>query len=382
MDNFTLYNPTKLIFGKDTIPSLREEIPQDSRVLALFGGGSVKKNGVFEQVTQALSNHTCHHFWGVEPNPSVETLRNAIELGREKGCNFILAVGGGSVIDGAKLVAAAIPYSGDPWDLVLKRNYTHSETLPLGCVLTLPATGSEMNRGAVITNKATKEKFAFYSHTPKFSILDPQSCYTLSHYQKACGLADTFVHVLEQYLTTPGQSPLMDRWAEGILLTLLEIAPKVMEEGENYQEMASFMLSATMGLNGFIALGVSQDWTTHMIGHELSALHNLTHAHTLAIVLPGTLRVLREEKGDKIVQMAKRVFSIDGGDRDRVIESTIEEIEQFFISLGFKIRLSQSGVPIETIYEIERRFESRGVKLGENRAVDSTIVRKILDSVI
>lgn len=382
MNNFTFYNPTKLIFGKENIPSLKDEIPQGSTILLLFGGGSVKQSGVYTQVVEALSKYNSHQFWGIEPNPSVETLRQAVELGREKGCDFILAVGGGSVIDGAKLVAAAIPYPGDPWELVLKRNYTQGVTLPLGVVLTLPATGSEMNSGAVITNKATKEKFAFYSRTPLFSILDPESTFTLPPYQRACGLADTFVHVLEQYLTTTNQSPLMDRWAEAILLTILEIAPTVMQETDNYEAMATFMLSATMALNGFISMGVSQDWATHMIGHELSALHNLTHAHTLTIVLPGTLRVLQEQKSDKIVQMAERVFGITNNNSAKVIEATIAKIEEFFISLGFKIKLSENGIGEESIDEIERRIESRGVKFGENRDVDAPVIREILESVL
>lgn len=386
MNNFTFHNPTKLIFGKETISKLAKEIPLDKTILVTFGGGSVKKNGVYEQVITALKDHTYHEFWGIEPNPSIETLREAIATGKEHKCDFVLAVGGGSVIDGSKLIAAGIIYDGDAWELILKRDYTKGETLPLASVLTLPATGSEMNSGAVISNRATKEKFAFYSKHPQFSILDPQTTYTLPPFQVSCGIADTFVHVIEQYLTTTGQSSLMDRWAEGILQTILEIAPKIKNNQEDYDNMATFMLSATMALNGFISMGVTQDWATHMIGHELTALHGLTHAHTLTIILPGTMWVLKEEKGDKIIQFGKRVYGIeqvgtDKASRDKIISETIAKTEEFFKMLGFKIKLYENGIGAQTIKEIERRFNERDFKLGENQSVDGTVARKILEHV-
>lgn len=386
MNNFKFHNPTKLIFGKETISKLATEIPLDKTILVTFGGGSVKKNGVYEQVVTALKEHTYHEFWGIEPNPSVETLREAIALGKENKCDFVLAVGGGSVIDGSKLIAAGIVYNGDAWELILKRDYTKGEVLPLASVLTLPATGSEMNSGAVISNRATKEKFAFYSKHPTFSILDPQTTYTLPPFQVSCGIADTFIHVIEQYLTTTGQSPLMDRWAEGILQTILEIAPAIKSDQENYNNMATFMLSATMALNGFISMGVTQDWATHMIGHELTALHGLTHAHTLTIILPGTMWILKEEKGDKIIQFGKRVFGVeqagtDKASRDKAIAATIEKTEEFFKMLGFKIKLSQNNIGKQTIEEIEKRFNERGVKFGENESVDGAVARKILEYV-
>lgn len=256
----------------------------------------------------------------------------------------------------------------------------------MASVLTLPATGSEMNSGAVISNRATKEKFAFYSKHPQFSILDPQTTYTLPPFQVSCGIADTFVHVIEQYLTTTGQSPLMDRWAEGILQTILEIAPKIKNNQEDYDNMATFMLSATMALNGFISMGVTQDWATHMIGHELTALHGLTHAHTLTIILPGTMWVLKEEKGDKIIQFGKRVYGIeqvgtDKASRDKTIVTIIEETEKFFKMLGFKIKLSENNIGPQTIEEIEKRFNQREVKLGENQSVDGTVAKQILEYV-
>lgn len=382
MNNFIFHNPTKLIFGKGTISSLSNEIPKDKTILVTFGGGSVKSNGVYSQVTEALKGFKYYEFWGIEPNPTVETLRKAIDLGKEKKCDFVLAVGGGSVIDGSKLIASGIIYDGDAWEIVIKRDYTAMKSLPLASVLTLPATGSEMNRGAVISQKATKEKFAFYSNTPVFSILDPETTYTLPDFQIACGLADTFIHVIEQYLTTPGQSPLMDRWAEGILQTIVEIAPKLDKKPYDYDTMATFMLSATMALNGFISMGVSQDWATHMIGHELTALHGLTHGHTLTIVLPGTMSVMREEKGDKILQYGKRVFGIEKENREEAIDETIKRTEEFFRSLGFKTRLSENGISNETIDEIEKRFRERNFRLGENRSVDYTITRKILEKVL
>ncbi|HRR49739.1 MAG TPA: iron-containing alcohol dehydrogenase, partial [Bacteroidales bacterium] len=369
MNNFVFQNPTKLIFGKGTIEHLSTEIPANKKVFVTFGGGSVKTNGVYQQVKRALTGKDHIEFWGIEPNPTVETLRKAIAIVKEENCDFILAVGGGSVIDGSKLIAAAAMIEEDAWELV-KRPSLYKGSLPLASVLTIPATGSEMNPGAVITNSALKEKFSFYSTFPVFSILDPQVAFSLPKYQIACGLTDTFVHVLEQYLTTTNQSPLMDRWSEGILQTIIEVAPKVYGDKPTYDDMATFMLSATMALNGFISMGVSQDWSTHMIGHELSALHNLTHGHTLAIVLKGTMWVMKEEKGDKIVQMGKRVWNIEESDREKIIEKTIDKCDAFFRSLGLKTRLSENGIGKETIDEIVRRFEKRNVHFGENKTID------------
>lgn len=376
MKNFSFCNPVKLIMGKGMIASLKEEIPTDKKTMITFGGGSVKKNGVYEQVKEALSGHQTIEFWGIEPNPAIETLRQAIELGKKEKVDFLLAVGGGSVIDGTKLIAAGLKYEGDAWDLVLKG--ASYDCVPLGTVLTLPATGSEMNNGAVISRKETKEKYAFYSNYPVFSILDPEVTFSLPAHQVACGLADTFVHVMEQYLTKCGQSRIMDRWAEGILQTLIEIAPKIKENQMDYDLMADFMMSATMGLNGFIAMGVEQDWATHMIGHELTALHGITHGETLAMVLPGTMDVLREQKGDKILQFGTRVMGINSGIRDARITEIIRKTEEFFRSLGLRTRLSEAGVTMETIDEIERRFNERNVHFGEDGLVDGATARKIL----
>lgn len=376
MNNFIFQNPTRLIFGKGMIAELSRAIPTDKRIMITFGGGSVKKNGVYEQVIQALKGHNYVEFWGIEPNPAIETLRKAIILGKEKKVDFLLAVGGGSVLDGTKLISAGLKYDGDAWELVRKGAY--SDTVPMGTVLTLPATGSEMNKGAVISRHETQEKYAFYGNYPVFSILDPETTFTLPPYQVACGLSDTFVHVMEQYLTTPGQSRLMDRWAEGILSTLIKIAPRIRENQHNYDLMADFMLSATMGLNGFIAMGVTQDWATHMIGHELTALHGLTHGATLAIVFNGTLRTLRKQKYGKILQYGERVWGITQGSDDERIDLTIEKTEEFFRSLGLSTHLSEENIGEETIQEIERRFNERGVAFGEAQNVTGSVAREIL----
>lgn len=380
MNNFSFQNPTKLIMGRGTIAELGKEIPAGKKVMITFGGGSVKKNGVYDQVKAALKDFRTVEFWGIEPNPAIETLRKAIALGKEEKVDFLLAVGGGSVIDGTKLISAGLLYEGDAWDLVKKGS--SALTVPLATVLTLPATGSEMNNGAVISCHETKEKYPFYANFPVFSILDPQVTFTLPAHQIACGIADTFVHVIEQYLTKTGESRLMDRWAESILQTLVEIAPKIRENKEDYQLMADFMMSATMALNGFIAMGVSQDWSTHMIGHELTALAGLTHGHTLAIVLPGTMQVLRKEKGDKIIQMGERVFGVTEGTHDERIDETIRRTEAFFRSLGLTTRLGEEHIGMEIVDEIERRFTERDVHFGEDGLVDGKTAKGILMKVL
>lgn len=377
MNNFIFQNPTRLIFGKGMIAELSKAIPADKRIMITFGGGSVKKNGVYDQVIKALEGREYVEFWGIEPNPAIETLRKAIELGKEKQVDFLLAVGGGSVLDGTKLISAGLCYEGDAWELVKKGAYYR--TVPMGTVLTLPATGSEMNNGAVISRHETREKYPFYSNYPVFSILDPETTFTLPPHQIACGLADTFVHVMEQYMTTTGQSRLMDRWAESILSTLIDIAPQIRKNQHDYNLMADFMLSATMALNGFIALGVTQDWATHMIGHELTALHGLTHGATLAIVFNGTLRTLRLQKHDKILQYGERVWGITQGSEDERIDRTIQKTESFFRNLGLSTRLSEENIGEETIREIEHRFNERHATYGEAGNVNGTVAREILE---
>ena len=378
MKNFIYHNPTELIFGKGQIARLSTLIPADKRIMITFGGGSVKRNGVYDQVVAALAGRDFVEFWGIEPNPSVETLRKAIALGKERKVDFLLAVGGGSVIDGTKLIAAGLLYDGDAWDIVLKGKAEH--TVPLATVLTMSATGSEMNSGAVISRYETKEKFAFYGNYPVFSILDPETLFSLPTRQIACGLSDTFVHVLEQYMTTPGQSRLMDRWAEGILHTIVEIAPRALAEPRDYDVMSEYMLGATLGLNDMIAMGVTQDWATHMIGHELTALHGLTHGATLAIVFPGTLRTLRKQKEGKILQYGERVWGINSGTTEERVSQAIEKTEQFFQSLGLSTRLSQEKIGDTTITEIENRFNERNAAFGEAKNVTGSVAREILES--
>lgn len=362
------------------ITNLATEISADKKIMVTFGSGSVKTNGVYEQVCKALEGKDVTEFWGIESNPKIETLRKAIELGKEKNIDFILAVGGGSVIDGTKLIAAGLLYEGDAWELVKEGKVEKS--IPFGTVLTLPATGSEMNSGAVISNGETKEKFAFYSNYPEFSVLDPEVTFSLPPYQIACGIADTFVHVMEQYLTKANQSRMMDRWAEGILMLLTTIAPiikkNIEEEVNDYDVMAEFMLSSTMGLNGFISMGVPQDWGTHMIGHELTALTGMTHGATLAIVLPGLLRTLVDVKREKLIQYGERIWGITTGLPETRAMQAIDKTEEFFRSLGLNTRLGEANVSNEVITEIERRFNERNVAFGENQNITGRIARDIL----
>ncbi|MBQ8046101.1 MAG: iron-containing alcohol dehydrogenase [Bacteroidales bacterium] len=380
MYNFKFQNPTKLIFGKGMIAELAKEIPQDRHILITFGGGSVRNNGVYDQVKKALANHRTEEFWGIEPNPKYETLMQAVKLGREKKIDFILAVGGGSVVDGSKFIAAAIPYEGDePWDLVSK-HVRVTTTVPLATVITLPATGSEMNCGAVISRKSTMEKLVLSTplNFPKFSILDPEVTFSLPRTQIAAGLIDTFIHTMEQYLTFPVDAKLMDRWAEGILQTVIETAPRAMDVRPDYDTMANYMLTATMALNDFIAMGVPQDWATHMIGHEITAFTEITHGYTLAIVFPQLLRVMKDEKRDKILQYGARVWGITVGSVDERIDAIIDRTEMFFRSLGVKTKLSDYGVCEDIIAKIVTRFELRGTVLGENKTITPEKVEKIL----
>ena len=380
MYNFEFQNPVKLIFGKGSIARIAEEIPAQSKIMLTFGGGSVKRNGVYDQVIKALEGRNVVEFWGIEPNPKYETLVEAIALARREGVDFLLAVGGGSVIDGTKFIAAAIPYEGEPWDIIT-RNDIVRKAVPLATVLTLPATGSEMNNGAVISRRTTHEKFPFHSDLvfPRFSVLDPCVTFSLPKKMIAAGLADTFVHVMEQYMTYPVDARVMDRWAEGLLQTVMEISPAAMGDNPDYDTMANFMLCATMGLNGFIAMGVPQDWATHMIGHELTALHEITHGVTLAIVLPQLLRVMRQDKHDKLLQYATRVLGITEGDDEARIDEAIRRTEEFFHSLGIATRLSDYGEGQDTVDEIVRRFTERGAVWGERHDVTPDKVRKILE---
>ncbi len=381
MNNFEFQNTTKLVFGKGQIAKLAELIPAGAKVMVTMGGGSIFKNGVYDQVVAALSGVDFIEFRGIEPNPEFETLMKAVAEAKSSGVNFFLAVGGGSVIDGTKFIATAMKYEGDPWEFMLDESKA-VDSLPLASVLTLPATGSEMNCAAVVSRRERAEKFAF--HNPKaqpvFSVLDPEAIFSLPKRQVSNGIVDTFAHTLEQYLTDGAERTMvMDRFAEGLMLTLTTLAPELLsEEGMSYDAAANYMLTATMGLNGFVSMGTVQDWATHMIGHELTALHGLDHGVTLAIVHPALMDVMREEKKGKIVQFAQRVFGITEGSDDEKIDSAISALEAFYRSVGMKTRLSEHGVGEETITEVVRRFTERGWKVGERGAVTPEKVEAIL----
>lgn len=377
MFNFVFQNTTKLVFGKGEIAKLETLIPKDKKVLITFGGGSVKRNGVYDQVKEALKNHHIVEFWGIEPNPAVETLRKAVKLGLEEKVDMLLAVGGGSVLDGTKLIAAAIAQPDkDAWAIVKSGSAGHQ--IPFASVITLPATGSEMNNGAVISCHETKEKFAFRGDYPAFSILDPETTYSLPKHQIACSLADIVVHCFEQYMTTTGQNRVLDRWAEGVIATAMEIAPLIQADQHNYEVMSDYMFSATMALNNFIRMGITQDWSTHQIGHELTALCGVTHGESLAIVYPGTIDVLREQKKGKLLQFGSRVLDIHEGTEEERINRVIEKIEAFFKLLGLATRLSEKNIGIDVIEEIARRFNERGVHFGEAQNVTGDVARQIL----
>ncbi|MEH2197441.1 iron-containing alcohol dehydrogenase [Nostoc sp.] len=380
MKNFVFYNPVKILFGKGQIANIAAEIPADAKILITYGGGSIKTNGVYDQVKSALSGRNVFEFGGIEPNPHLETLLKAVEIVRNEGIDFLLAVGGGSVLDGTKFIAAAVPFVGDPWD-ILAKNAPVKAAVPFGTVLTLPATGSEMNTNSVVTKWETQEKLPFSSPLvfPRFSVLDPESTFSLPIRQISNGIVDAYTHVMEQYLTYPVNAPLQDQMAESILKTLIEEGPKTLANPQDYDARANVMWSATLALNGLIGVGVPQDWATHMIGHELTALHGLDHAQTLAIVLPSTLTIKRDRKWQKLLQYAQRVWGIvDGSEEERVTEA-IAKTRHFFESVGVRTRLSDYGVGLDTIPVIIERFEKRGtVALGEYKDVNSQVVEQIL----
>lgn len=381
MLNFEFKNPVKIIFGKNTIQSLAAEVPENVKIMLTYGGGSIFKNGVYDQVMNALQGHDIVEFGGIEVNPHYETCMKAAEIVKDKKIGFLLSVGGGSVLDATKFIAAAACYkNGDPWDLLAKRGTPVSEAIPLGAVLTLPATGSEMNGNSVITRVSSTEKMAFSSPMvlPRFSILDPETVFSLPDKQVANGIVDAFVHVMEQYLTYPVDSPIQDRFAESILTTLIEEGPKVLANRYDYNSSANFMWSATMALNGLIGAGVPQDWATHMIGHELTAFHGIDHARTLAIVLPGVMHIKRENKKEKILQYAKRVWGITTGSDDEKINAAIVKTAGFFESLGLPTRLIDYNVSADSVNRIVERFKQRGIRIGEKGDIDYTVVESIL----
>lgn len=381
MNNFVFQNPTKLVFGEGEISRLSKLVSKDKKILLTYGGGSIKKNGVYDQVIKALEGYNITEFSGIEANPDYNTLMRAVEVCKKENIDFILAVGGGSIIDGTKFIATAARFEGeDAWDILLKKTNRLPKPIDFASVLTLPATASEMNNGAVISRRDRAEKLAFHNPQgyPIFSILDPNVVLSLPKKQISNGIVDIYAHTLEQYLTSCLDTKVMDRWAESLLLTLIEEAQELMSEKPSYNSCANFMLTATMGLNGFISMGVEEDWATHMIGHELTALCGLDHGETLAIVHPALMYVMREEKKGKLLQYAKRVWNINLDNEDQSIDLAIEKTEEFFRSIGKKTRLSEYNIGDDVIEEIVKRFTERGWNVGERGIVTPEKTRQIL----
>ena len=385
MLNFELYNPVNYVFGKGQMAKLTDLVPTNTKILLAYGGGSIFKNGVYDQVKAALPNHDIVEFGGIEPNPRFETLMKAVEIIRAEKIGFILAVGGGSVIDGVKFISAAVNFEGDEADILKKRILFKdvSKVIPFGTVLTLPATGSEMNSGAVVTIEATQEKLTLGGSAlfPVFSIVDPTVITSLPKRQLQNGVVDAFTHVMEQYLTYTHDALLQDRISESILQTLIEIGPDVVENPSDYKLASNFVWSATMALNGLIQKGVPSDWATHMIGHELTALYEIDHARTLAIIGPNLYRVMFDTKKDKLAQYGQRVWNIQGNSTEEIAEKAIEKTVEFFHKMGMKTKISENAENIEKTADfIVNRFEERGWKaMGEKQNITLEKVRAIVE---
>lgn len=385
MNNFNLHTPTRILFGKNAIADLRSQIPANAKVLITYGGGSVKKTGVLDQVLAALKGMDVLEFGGIEPNPSYETLMKAVALVREQNVTFLLAVGGGSVLDGTKFIAAAAHYPQDidPWNILENSGSDIQSAIALGSVLTLPATGSESNDGAVISRRTTGDKRAFMNEhvQPVFAVLDPVYTYTLPPRQVANGVVDAFIHTIEQYLTYPVDARLQDRFAEGILLTLIEDGPRALAEPENYSVRANVMWAATMALNGLIGAGVPQDWATHMLGHELTAMHGLDHAQTLAIVLPSLMNEKRDTKREKLLQYGERIWNITEGSEEQRIDATIAATRDFFERMGVKTHLSDYGLDGSSIPALLEKLKEHGMtSLGERGDISLEVSGRIYEA--
>lgn len=385
MLNFELYNPTQYVFGKGQTQKLTTLVPKEAKILLAYGGGSIFKNGVYDQVKSALTDFEIIEFGGIEPNPRFETLMKAVEIIRAQKVTFILAVGGGSVIDGVKFMSGAVNYNGNPIE-ILKNKVLFTDVtkvIPFGTVLTLPATGSEMNSGAVVTIDATQEKLTLGGSAlfPKFSICEPTVIASLPKRQIQNGVVDAFTHVMEQYLTYPHNALLQDRFAESILQTLIEIGPSVVDNPTDYKLASNYMWCATMALNGLIQKGVPSDWATHMIGHELTALYEIDHARTLAIIGPNLYRVLFETKKEKLAQYGERVWDITGNSVEEKAEKAIEKTVEFFHTMGMKTKLSENTADYENTADfIVNRFEERGWKaLGEKQNITLEKVKAIVE---
>ncbi|AEC17050.1 L-1,2-propanediol oxidoreductase [Gallibacterium anatis UMN179] len=381
MFNFTLHLPTKILFGKGQIAEIKNQIPTGAKILMTYGGGSIKRNGVYDQVLDALKGFEIVEFSGIEPNPQFSTLMKAVELGRREKVDFLLAVGGGSVLDGTKFIASAINFQGDEWEIVKSRGTVIKSALPIGAILTLPATGSEMNGNAVVSRKETQDKLGFFSPfvKPQFSVLDPTTTFSLPAKQTANGVVDAFVHTFEQYMTYPVDAKVQDRFAEGVFLTLIEEGPKALAEPENYDVRANIMWAATMALNGILGVGVPQDWASHGIGHELTAQYGLDHGQTLAIVVPTIMWHQREFKKEKLVQFAQRVWGYQGNDREQAIRVAIDKTRAFFEQMGTPTRLSAYGIDDSQFPSVLSKLkEHKTENLGEHKNIDIKAAEEIL----
>jgi len=378
MQNFIYKNPTEILFGKGMIGEIIGRIPKDQTVLFLYGGGSIKANGVYEQVKAALKSHRLVEFGGIEANPLFETCLKAVEVVKKEKSGFILAVGGGSVLDAAKFIAAASCFEGsDPWAILREGGKNVKAALPVGTVLTLPATGSEANGNSVISRKATQEKLFFYSPYvfPVFSVLDPETTFSLPIKQVRNGIVDAFVHVMEQYMTYPVHAPLQDRMAESLLQTLIEVAPAAIKKPKDYEARATFMWSATLALNTLIGCGVPQDWSTHMIAHELTAFYGLDHAETLAIVLQGVWQYKLTAKRKKLEQYGRRVWGV------KTSKEAILKTEAFFHAVKMPTRLGDYKIDArEAARKVRERLAERDSVFGEHKDITPDAVSKIIAS--
>lgn len=384
MLNFEFKNPTKILFGKGEIAKISKEIPSDAKVLLIYGGGSIKNNGVYDQVKEALQDHEAYEFGGVPANPEYEVLTEALALIREKNITFLLAVGGGSVIDGTKFLSAAANYNGEPWEILKKPVRTfEGEGMPFGTVLTLPATGSEMNSGYVISRRETHEKLSSGGPGlfPEFSVLDPEVVRTIPERQIVNGLTDAYTHVLEQYMTAPSSADLQERIAESILISLQETAPKLLSGNFDYNAAGNFMWCCTMALNGLIQKGVITDWAVHAMGHELTAYFGIDHARTLAVIAPSHYRYHFEDKKGKLAQYAERVWGITDGTIEEKAEAGIRKLEEFFHSLNIQTKLSEYTEDFSgTAERVEKAFTERNwTGLGEYKKLTPQDARKIVE---
>lgn len=387
--NFTYYNPVRIEFGKDKIKELSSLIPKKKKVLITYGGGSVKRFGTLNRVREALSDYKVGEFGGIEANPTYETCMEAVKLIKKEKYDFLLAVGGGSVIDGTKFIAAAAEFKGNPEDIFtggIGKGLPIKSALPLGTVLTLPATGTEMNETAVISFKEKDAKVSFkdWNVYPKFSILEPELTYTLPKRQLANGITDAFVHVIEQYLTYPVGGKIQDKFAESVLRTLIEIGPEVVQEdNHDYTTRANFMWAATVALNRSISVGVPGDWSTHALGHELTVLNGSDHARTLSSILPAVMLVRRKEKFDKLVQYAEEVWGITEGTDDEKIETAILKTVAFLKSLDMPVSLGEIGVTEEDISTLVDQLDRHGrSKLSERGDQTLEVSRKIYETAL